>query len=331
MPSRRTHTIAPGAPAMRADKALAAAFPAHSRAALQRAFDAGLVSRGGVALARDAAVRGGDVIAFSMPPAKPPGLAPAKIPLDVLFEDKHMLAINKPSGMVAHPGAATRGDTLVHALLAHCKGSLSGIGGVERPGIVHRLDRETSGVMVVAKTDAAHRTLAAQFAARSPHKAYLALVGGAPALLSGSVARRIGRHPAHRHKMMAFDDSNPPAPPTPPGRHPPPRARDARTDWEVVERYGKIAALVRCVLHTGRTHQIRVHMKSLGHILLGDAVYGWKPDARIPEKSQPGRVMLHAARLALAHPVSGTPLDLRAPPPKDFKAMIKTLKTAAGM
>ncbi|AWI07951.1 RluA family pseudouridine synthase [Ereboglobus luteus] len=349
MSSQHTYTIAPGVRSIRADKALAIGFPEHSRSALQRAFDAGLVLRGGVALTRDSAVSGGDEIVFSMPQTRPSELRPVEIPLDVLYEDKHLLAINKAAGMVVHPGAATGEDTLVHALLAHCKGSLSGIGGVERPGIVHRLDRETSGVMVIAKTDAAHRGLAEQFSARSLQKEYLALVNGAPSLLSGSITKAIGRHPSQRHKMMAFEDSARSLAPEEKvaefydleadedentsvvagGGRRKSGPRDAHTDWEVVERYGKIAALVRCAIHTGRTHQIRVHMKSLGHILLGDAVYGWKRDARIPEKSQPKRVMLHAEHLVVTHPITGKTLDLRAPVPRDFSSMIKALKTAA--
>ena len=356
-----THTVPACVRAIRADKALAIAFPEHSRAALQRAFDAGLVTRNTATLTRDATVRGGDTIEFSMPPTKPSELRPVKIPLDILHEDKHLLALNKPAGMVVHPGVATGGDTLVHALLAHCKGTLSGIGGVERPGIVHRLDRETSGVMIVAKTDAAHRGLAEQFSNRTLQKEYLTLVTGAPALLSGSNTKPIGRHPTHRHKMMAFEETKQqhtsPGVPGLPDLHdapdpsdpsdqsdqsdqtdssaPPPRprpnrnARDARTDWEVVEKYGDIAALLRCTIHTGRTHQIRVHMKSLGHTLLGDTVYGWKPDSRIPAKSQPKRVMLHAEHLVVEHPVTRKTLDLRAPLPKDFSAMIETLKAAA--
>ncbi len=309
-----THTVPPGVRRIRADKALATAFPGHSRAAIQRAFDAGLVLLGGRPVKRDHAVHGGDTLSFSMPDARPSELKPVAIPLDVLFEDKHLLAINKAAGMVVHPGAATGEDTLVHALLAHCKGGLSGVGGVERPGIVHRLDRETSGVMLVAKTDAAHRGLSEQFATRALQKEYLALVAGTPSLLSGSIRKPVGRNPRQRHKMMAFESGHP-------------SARDAHTDWEVVERYGPFATLVRCRIHTGRTHQIRVHMKSLGHVLLGDAVYGWRDDPRLPV--QPARVMLHAARLVVNHPVTGKPLDLAAPPPKDFKAMMRALKAAA--
>lgn len=306
----QTYTVPEGARRLRADKALAAAFPEHSRTALQRAFDAGRVTLRGAAIGRDHAVAGGDVLEFSFPDVAPMELKPADIPLDVLFEDKHMLAVNKASGMIVHPGAATGDDTLVHALLAHCADSLSGIGGVERPGIVHRLDKETTGVIVVAKTDKAHRALADQFATRTLKKEYVALVSGVPQLLSGTIDRAIARHPTHRHKMTVGEGGKP-----------------AKTSWERVEAFGAIAAMMRCQIFTGRTHQIRVHLKSLGHPILGDALYGWKPDTRVAR--QPERVMLHAEHLVLAHPVSGKELDLRAPLPPDFLAMVKELRKAA--
>ncbi len=295
---------------MRADKALALALPEHSRTALQRAFDAGLVTRRGEVLTRDAAVAGGDTLHYSFPATKPAELRAVDLPLEVLFEDRHMLALNKASGMIVHPGAATGEDTLVHALLAHCAGSLSGIGGVERPGIVHRLDKETTGVIVVAKSDRAHRALADQFATRTLKKEYLALVAGVPPLLSGMIDRAISRHPTHRHRMTVGEGG-----------------KTAKTSWERVEAYGSLAALMRCQIFTGRTHQIRVHLKSLGYPILGDALYGWKADERLGH--QPARVMLHAERLCLNHPVSGKELELRAPVPEDFHAMIKALKAAA--
>ena len=308
--SVQTYLIAPGVHRIRADKALAHAYPEHSRVALQRAFDAGLVKLRGQAIKRDHAVMGEDEITFQMPDTKPAELKAVAIPLDVLFEDKHLLAVNKAAGMIVHPGAGTGEDTLVHALLAHCEGSLSGIGGVERPGIVHRLDRETSGIILVAKNDKAHRGLATQFAERSLQKEYLALVTGVPALMSGSLQKSIGRNKQHRHKMAVLETAE--------------GGRDARTDWEVVEKFGDLAALVRCAIHTGRTHQIRVHLKSLGHILLGDEVYGWKPDPRL--KQQPPRVMLHAAHLVFQHPVTGKTIDLQAPLPPDFVKMIAVLR-----
>jgi 23S rRNA pseudouridine1911/1915/1917 synthase len=306
----QSYTVPEGVRGLRADKALAQGFPEHSRTALQRAFDEGRVTLGGTTIARDHAVMAGDALEFSFPEVVPADMTPADIPLTVLFEDKHMLAVNKPAGMVVHPGAATGEDTLVHALLSHCADSLSGIGGVERPGIVHRLDKETTGVIVVAKTDQAHRALADQFATRTLQKHYVALVAGAPQLLSGTIDRAIARHPTHRHRMTVGEGGKP-----------------ARTSWERVEAFGELAALLRCQIFTGRTHQIRVHLKSLGHPILGDVIYGWKPDPRMSR--QPERVMLHAEHLVLQHPVSGKELDLRAPLPADFQAMLKSLRRDA--
>jgi 23S rRNA pseudouridine1911/1915/1917 synthase len=310
----QTFTIPPHVRHSRADKALSLAFPEHSRVAFQRSFDDGLVLFEGKPIARDYKVVGGMTVTFSFPDVKAAELKAVAIPLDVIYEDKHLLAINKAAGMVVHPGAGTGEDTLVHALLAHCKGSLSGIGGVERPGIVHRLDRETSGIIIVAKTDRAHRGLAEQFSDRTVQKEYLALVSGAPELLSGSITKSIGRNQKHRHKMMVFNEEDDDE-----GGH----ARDAHTDWVVEKQFGKIATLVRCIIHTGRTHQIRVHVKSLGHIILGDEVYGWKPDRRLPV--QPARVMLHAEHIVIVHPITGKTLDLRAAPPADFQAQLKQL------
>jgi 23S rRNA pseudouridine1911/1915/1917 synthase len=268
------------------------------------------VTLNGRVIDRSAEVVSGDELIFTFPEVKPTELRAVDIPLDVVYEDKHLLAINKAAGMVVHPGAGTGEDTLVHALLSHCEGELSGIGGVERPGIVHRLDRDTSGIMLVAKTDAAHRGISAQFAARTSHKEYLALVDGVPGLLSGSLQKPIGRNPTQRHKMAIVEG---------------PGGRDARTDWERVEAFGgNLASLMRCIIHTGRTHQIRVHMKSLGHILLGDVIYGWKPSPRLPV--QPTRMLLHAEHLVVKHPVTGKVLDLRAPLPKDFEKMLKGLR-----
>jgi 23S rRNA pseudouridine1911/1915/1917 synthase len=304
------YTLPAGIRQLRADKALALSHPEHSRVAFHRAFDAGLVRLRGKPISRDASVTGGDTLEFSFPDAKPAELRAVDIPLDVIFEDKHLLAVNKTSGMIVHPGAGTGEDTLVHALLAHCAGGLSGIGGVERPGIVHRLDRETSGIILVAKTDAAHRGLSEQFSERALQKEYLALVAGAPALMSGSIRKAIGRNTSHRHKMAVVEAEE--------------GGKDAHTDWEIVERFGLLATLIRCTIHTGRTHQIRVHMKSLGHIVMGDAVYGWKPDPRL--KHQPERVMLHAEHLIFQHPVTRKTLDLRAPMPADMEAMLAQLR-----
>ena len=309
----QTYTVPANVRPARADKILAKAFPEHSRVAFHRSFDAGMVRVEGKVIPRDFRLLPDTAITFAFPDLIPSGVRAVEIPLEVIFEDKHMLAINKAAGMVVHPGAGTRDDTLVHALLAHCKGKLSGVGGVERPGIVHRLDRETSGVILVAKSDLAHRGLAEQFKERELQKEYLALVTGAPGLLSGSMKKSIGRNQQHRHKMTAIDEEDESG-----------RGRDAHTDWAVVESFGKIATLMRCTIHTGRTHQIRVHMKALGHVVLGDEIYGWKPDPRLPK--QPERVMLHAEHIVVTHPISGKVLDLKAPLPADFEAQLAQLR-----
>jgi 23S rRNA pseudouridine1911/1915/1917 synthase len=304
-------TVPEGIRRERADKVLAAHFPEHSRAALQRAFDAGLVTVAGKTAARKHAVSTGDVVVFSLPETKPAELRAVEIPLSILFEDEHLLAVNKAAGMVVHPGAGTGEDTLVHALLAHCRGSLSGIGGVERPGIVHRLDRGTSGVILVAKNDAAHRALCAAFARRDVVKEYLALVAGVPKQASGRIVKAISRHPTQRHRMKAVATGG----------------RPARTDWSVLEAWAPHGALVRCRIYTGRTHQIRVHLSSIGYPLLGDSVYGYR------ERSVPlaiPRVMLHAEHLVIVHPATGAKLDLRAPLPADFAALIEAARGLQG-
>ncbi len=301
-----TYTVPEGARRERADKVLAAAFPEHSRAAIQRAIEAGLVKVDGRVVAQSDEVRAGQSITFSLPATKPAELRAVDIPLDVVFEDKHLIVVNKAPGMVVHPGVGTGEDTLVHALLAHCAGELSGIGGVERPGIVHRIDKETTGLLVVAKNDAAHRALSDQFAERTLRKEYVALISGVPAALSGTIDRGIARHPVHRHRMTTGEGGKP-----------------ARTDWVLLEKFGERAAFIRCRIHTGRTHQIRVHLKSIGHPLLGDKVYGWRESPSMPT---PPRVMLHAEHLVLAHPVTGKSLELRAALPRDFEDLMSQLR-----
>jgi 23S rRNA pseudouridine1911/1915/1917 synthase len=303
------YSVPEGVRRARADKVLAAAFPEHSRSAWARAFDAGLVTRAGQPLERSAPVSAGDVVTYAFPETKPAELAPAAIPLAVLFEDEHLLAIDKPAGMVVHPGAGTGDNTLVHALLAHCRGQLSGIGGVERPGIVHRLDRDTTGVILVAKTDPVHRRLAEAFAARTVVKEYLALCQGVPRERRGECRGAIARHPTQRHRMAVVRSGG----------------RAAQTDWTVQRVLPPHAALVRCRIHTGRTHQVRVHLAAAGHPLLGDTVYGFKP-ARVPVDVP--RVMLHAAHLVVTHPVTGNTLDLTAPLPEDFAALAAALEQA---
>lgn len=304
-------TVSEGVLKERADKILAAAHPELSRAAVQRAFDDDRVHVAGRPVPKNHRVSSGDVLEYSFPEVRSLDLTPNAIALDVLYEDDDLIAVNKPSGMVVHPGAGTGDDTLVHALLAHCAGKLSGIGGVERPGIVHRIDRETTGVIVAAKTDRAHRKLSESFANRDLEKEYRALVAGVPALMSGTILKPIARHAVHRHRMTVAAEG---------------AGREAHTDWERERVFGRLAALVRCRIHTGRTHQIRVHMKALGHPVLGDTTYGWRKDERFP--CTPPRVMLHAARIAFDHPITHARLEIEAPLPDDFVRVIAALEQA---
>jgi len=226
------------------------------------------------------------------------------MPLDILYEDTSILVLNKQAGRVVHPGAGTGEDTLVHGILYHCRGSLSGIGGVERPGIVHRLDKETSGVLIVAKTDGAFQSLAEQFSERSIQKFYTALVRGVPDPARGAVDEPIGRHPVHRTRMSCRPDGRP-----------------SRTDYEVARQW-RIASQLDLRIHTGRTHQIRVHMKHLGHPLLGDSLYGYRQrDCPVDVP----RIMLHARRLVFQHPETGKQMVVEAPVPADFQDVISRL------
>jgi 23S rRNA pseudouridine1911/1915/1917 synthase len=228
------------------------------------------------------------------PPVTKVDLCPQMIALDVLFEDDDLLVLNKPAGLVVHPGAGHHDGTLVNALLYHCQG-LSSIGGEERPGIVHRLDKETSGCMVVAKTDEAHRGLSAEFAARDVDKIYLALVSGTLKKTSGSIEEKIGRHPVHRQRMSVNSR----------------RGREAKTDYRVVAA-GNGVSMIECRLHSGRTHQIRVHLHHIGHPVLGDKIYGVKAAGKHH------RQMLHAWKLGFRHPRSGESMAFEAPLPADF-------------
>lgn len=296
----KTFEVEVGAVKIRADKWISHKLQEISRVLIQKSFEEGLVRVNGKVATKSIKLSNGDVVEFQLPEIKPLDLSPHAIELHILFEDEHMLALDKESGMVVHPGAGTVEPTLVHALLHHCRGSLSGIGGVERPGIVHRLDRETSGVMVVAKTDAAHRALTHAFANRALTKQYLALVAGIPDRLSASIIKPIGRHSNHRHKMTIREDGRP-----------------AHTDWEFLGEVKGPVSLLRCQIHTGRTHQIRVHLSDMGYPILGDEIYGYRSN-RIDIEHPPARTMLHAYRLVLNHPVTNKTLELIAPPPADF-------------
>ncbi|MDQ8201993.1 RluA family pseudouridine synthase [Pelagicoccus sp. SDUM812003] len=291
----------------RIDKLLAEAFPDHSRSDFQRAFESDLVTLDGSPISKNRKVSEGGVIRFEMPSIQKLDMSPVEMELSVIFEDEHLIVVDKPAGLVVHPGAGPSEPTLAHGLLHHCQGQLSGIGGVERPGIVHRLDRETSGLIMAAKTDVAHRALSELFQSRSLVKEYLALACGTPELMSGVIDRPIERNPNQRHKMRVGTE----------GRG---RARESRTDWTLVETYEAGYSLFRCRIHTGRTHQIRVHLKSAGHIILGDRTYGFKDLPRLAQ--QPKRVMLHSAFLRFEHPLTGEDLELEAPLPEDFKAFV---------
>jgi len=253
------------------------------------------------------AVQPGDAIAVVIPPPEPCEVTPEAIPLDVLYEDADLIVINKPPGLVVHPAAGHRAHTLVNALLHHCRGQLSGIGGVERPGIVHRLDGDTSGCLVAAKRDRAHRNLQEQFKERTVAKHYLALVWGVPRRNSGFIEGAIGRSASDRKKMRVVSHGG----------------REAITEFEVVKAFGEVA-LLRCTLHTGRTHQIRVHLAAMGHPIVGDKVYGGA--RKHPLAQQAGRQMLHAQTLAFDHPRTQKRLEFTAPLPQDMAAVVRQLE-----
>jgi 23S rRNA pseudouridine1911/1915/1917 synthase len=250
----------------------------------------------------------GDRIQIEVPEAVPADAQPEEIPLRVLYEDHALIVIDKDEGMVVHPAAGNPDGTLVNALLHHCKGQLSGIGGVERPGIVHRLDKDTSGCLIVAKSDTTHRSLVEQFAGRNTDKRYLAVVQGRPSESSGTVFTHIGRHPVNRMKMAVVN---------------PPGGKASITDYKVLATDpSNNTSLVLCHLHTGRTHQIRVHMLHLGCPLIGDPIYA-KP-AR--QTVSTGRMMLHAWRLSVTHPDTNERLSNEAPIPPEYTPWLQLLE-----
>ena len=284
---------------VRLDQFLAKRLPEHSRSRLQQLIRGGFVRLNGGTSRPRQIVRAGDKIDLIEPPPEKVDIQPEAIPLDVLFEDDDLIVINKPAGMTVHPGAGQREHTLVNALLSHCAG-LSGVGGKERPGIVHRLDKETSGCLVVAKNDMAHRELSKQFAVRTVEKIYLALVAGKLRKPSGVIDEKIGRHPVHRKRMQVS----------------PHRGRTARTEYRVI-RSSEAASLIECRLHSGRTHQIRVHLHHLGHPVLGDKVYAPRFAKNLP------RQMLHAWKLGFRHPRTSQWKTFEASLPVDFDIAVK--------
>lgn len=259
--------------------------------------------------------RAGDIVVIHWPEPVSPRAEPEEMALDVLFEDDQIIVVNKPAGLVVHPAAGHHGGTLVNALLHHCKGQLSGIAGVARPGIVHRLDMDTSGCIVVAKTNEAHMALAAQFEERRTTKVYRAIVCGELASEKGEIQVGIARHPTHRKRMAASESAH---------------ARDAWTSYQVIERL-KASTHVECKLHTGRTHQIRVHFQHIGHPLVGDNVYGTKQNARLKTLTRYAatRQMLHAWKLGITHPTTAAPLNFEAPFPEDYLKTLTALRLPA--
>jgi 23S rRNA pseudouridine1911/1915/1917 synthase len=312
----------------RLDRFLSELLPQLSRTRVQALIKEGHASCGGATI-EDVKyrVKPGDRFELAVPPAAASELGGEAIPLTIVYEDDALIVIDKPAGLVVHPGAGHATGTLVNALIAHCGTSLSGIGGVARPGIVHRLDKDTSGLLVVAKTDQAHHALADQFAdhGRSGEleRGYLALVWGAPARTHGRIDAPIGRHPTSRTKMAVL---------------PAGKGREAVTHWRVVATFGRgdepIASLLECTLETGRTHQVRVHLAHIGHPLIGDPLYGQGFKSKLRKLPEPlssklaslDRQALHAARLAFVHPVTGTLLKFNSHLPPDLGEIVEAFK-----
>ena len=284
---------------LRLDRVLAKQLPEYSRSRLQQLIRGGFVRLNGAITRPRQPVRSGDEIELTEPPLEKIENQPEPIPLDVLFEDNDLIVINKPAGLVVHPGAGHQQHTLVNALLSHCT-TLSGIGGKERPGIVHRLDKETSGCLVVAKNDATHRNLSKQFAERTIEKIYIALVAGKLRKQTGAIEEKIRRHPVHRQRMTVTSL----------------RGRAARTEYRVL-RSGDQASLIECRLHSGRTHQIRVHLHHIGHPVLGDKVYAARLAKEFP------RQMLHAWKIGFRHPRTSEWTNFEAPMPDDLATALE--------
>ena len=299
-------------PNKRLDQFLREQYPAVSRAALKRLIEQGDILVDGKPVKATHTPRAGERVQIHWPEAKPAEAQPEEIPLDILFEDKSLLVLNKPAGLVVHPSVGHEEHTLVNALLHHCQGTLSGIGGVARPGIVHRLDKETSGCLVVAKNDETHLALSSQFSDRSVDKIYNAILCGEIARDSGEIRAAIARHPSHRKRMAVRDDDS---------------GRAAHTKWQVLERLNA-ATFVEARIFTGRTHQIRVHFQFLGYPVAGDETYGARQNKRLAEATdyEAPRVMLHARKLSFTHPRTEKKIVFEAPLPGDFEEALKTLK-----
>jgi len=311
MERSETITVEISKPGERLDQYLTGIYQAVSRGTIQRLIKEGHVTVNGANVKPTAAPKAGDVITVSWPDVRPAVPEPEDIPLEVLYEDQDLLVVNKPPGLCVHPGNGHETGTLVHALLHHCAGELSGIGGVARPGIVHRLDLDTSGCIVVAKNDTAHLSLSEQFAERKTRKIYHAIACGEMARDSGVVHKAIARHPTHRKRMAALDDGD---------------GKAARTEYRVLKRM-RGASLAEVTIHTGRTHQIRVHFQFIGYPLVGDRTYGSQQNTKFTALTgyTAARQMLHAAQLGFTHPSTGKPMIHEAPWPEDFRAALSSL------
>jgi 23S rRNA pseudouridine1911/1915/1917 synthase len=306
-------TIAPQSEGWRLDRALASAVPTLSRERIKALISAGQVRRTDGALTRDPAAkaRAGEIFAVEVPAPRPAHNEAQAIDLVVAYEDEHLIVVDKPAGMVVHPAAGNFDGTLVNALLHHCAGNLSGIGGVARPGIVHRIDKDTSGLIVAAKTDRAHEGLARQFAAHTIDRRYLAIVNGMPTPSEGRIEANLARSDANRKKVAVVGEG---------------RGKRAVTHYKVIRPLAE-SALVECRLETGRTHQVRVHMAEIGHALLGDPVYGRTRPAHRDVLKRLGfqRQALHAARLGFVHPINSHALSFDSAMPSDMQELFTAL------
>ena len=301
---QRELTLAPESVGLRLDRWLAEQCPDLSRSQLQNLIEAGSVTCNGSPLNKKDKLKAGQTILLTLPDPQPIEAQPQNIPLDIVYEDDSLLVVNKPKGMVVHPAPGNPDGTMVNALLWHCAGRLSGIGGAIRPGIVHRIDKDTSGLLVVAKTDAAHQALTEQMSMHSIHRVYHAVVYGNLKEDTGFVEAPIGRDPKDRKKMAVTQQNS----------------KYAYTSWQVLERFGNFT-YIACKLKTGRTHQIRVHMASIGHPLAGDAVYGPKNCIR----SLNGQC-LHAKELGFVHPATGEWMQFDSSLPDWFQDYLNRLR-----
>ena len=311
-------TVGPGQAGLRLDVFLSQADPAFSRSQIKYAIEEGDVLVNGREPKASQHLKAGDRVDLHWEPVMEAAAVPQDIPLNIVYEDSSVIVVNKPAGMVVHPAPGNPDQTLVNALLFHCK-DLSGIGGVLRPGIVHRLDKETSGLIVAAKTDEAHRKLSAQFEKHHVHKKYIALVWGDVRGESGEIVLPVGRHPKDRKKMSTKS------------RH----GRDALTLWKVRERY-TVATLLEVEIKTGRTHQIRVHLSERGYPVIGDAVYGASSKGQTVKNAELkagikalARQALHAAELSFLHPQSGERMVFTAPLPQDLESLLHLLRAVS--